>query len=809
MERINLNDQWLWTPKFQAELCAAKIMGGALKKNLQKVRLPHSVALTPLNYFGADSYQMVSGYRREFKTEKSWTNRRVFVTFLAAAHEAEVWINGKRLGVHSCGYTAFKFELTQFLAPAGKQNVLAVKLNSREDLDEPPFGFVIDYMTYGGLYRGVYLEVANENFIDDIFVTTKENKFFADIALDKECEAMVRLTLAKAGDKKAVFKKDFAVGGTSGGTGGATGTNGAKKIRAESDALSVELWSPDSPALYVLTAELFYGKILIDTKSVRFGFRDIEMKDAGLFVNGTKVLLRGMDRHQSFPYVGYAMPASMQKLDADILKDELGLNAVRTSHYPQSQDFIDRCDERGILVFTEIPGWQHIGSSDKWREQAVQNVREMVEQYRNHPSIFLWGVRINESPDDDELYERTNALCRRLDPSRPTGGVRCIKKSHLLEDVYTYNDFSHEGNNAGCAKKAAVMRAADSHKPYLISEYAGHIFPTKNFDDEIHRTEHALRHANVIDAVAAAKGIAGSFAWCAFDYNTHKDFGSGDGVCYHGVMDMFRNPKMAAAVYQSQQEKVPVLEVSSTMDVGEHPASARGKNWIFTNADSVKMYLNGNFIREYTREDSPYKKIPHGPILIDDYVGNRLVDEEGLSASAAKDVKNILNYIALYGQNAVGLSQALSYVRLLLRGINRAMITGWYTKFVGLWGGTASVFKFEAVKGGKVVKTVCKGPVQSIEISADVSSSVLREEDSYDVACVRFSARDNYGNVLPYFAEPAFFEARGAVEVYGPDTAAFRAGTCACYVRTRGKTGKGSLTVRAAGMEKIVEFTIK
>ena len=796
MERINLNDQWLWTPKFQAELCSAQIKNSALKKSLQKARLPHSVAVTPANYFTASSYQMLSGYRREFKTQKSWKDKRVFVTFLAAAHEAEVWINGKSLGVHSSGYTAFKFELTNFLAPAGKTNVLAVKLDSRENLDVPPFGFVIDYMTYGGLYRGVCLEVSNENFISDVFVTTKGKSFSAKVSLDKKTDALVRLALRKAGDKKIVFQKENEV-------------KDGDALTAASEPLDVELWSPENPALYELETSFYYGKNLIDTKTVRFGFRDIEMKADGLFVNGKKTLLRGIDRHQSFPYVGYAMPASMQKFDADILKNELGLNAVRTSHYPQSQDFVDRCDELGLLVFTEIPGWQHIGSSDKWRSQAVQNVREMVEQYRNHPSIFLWGVRINESPDDDELYQKTNALCRALDPSRPTGGVRCIKKSHLLEDVYTFNDFVHEGNNAGCSKKSAVVRARDKNKPYLISEYAGHMFPTKNFDDEIHRTEHVLRHANVIDAVAAAKGVAGSFAWCAFDYNTHKDFGSGDGVCYHGVMDMFRNPKLAAAVYQSQQEKIPVLEISSSMDVGEHPASARGKNWIFTNADSVKMYLNGKFIHEFSRADSPYKKIPHGPILIDDYVGERLASEAGLSASAARDAKNILNHIALYGQNAVGFSQALSYVRLLARGINRAKITDLYTKFVGLWGGEASVFKFEAVKGGKVVKTVFKGPVQSIELGADVSSSVLREEESYDAAMVRVSARDNYGNVLPYFAEPAFFEARGAVEVYGPSEAAFRAGTCACYVRSVGKKGKGSLVVRASGMEKIVEFTVK
>ena len=126
------------------------------------------------------------------------------------------------------------------------------------------------------------------------------------------------------------------------------------------------------------------------------------------------------------------MPKSMQCLDADILKYELGVNAVRTSHYPQSHYFLERCDEIGLLVFTELPGWQHIGD-EEWKRQAVENTRDMVRQYRNHASIILWGVRINESQDDDEFYKRTNAAAKELDPYRQTGGVRAHQKSSLLE----------------------------------------------------------------------------------------------------------------------------------------------------------------------------------------------------------------------------------------------------------------------------------------------------------------------------------------------------------------------------------------
>ena len=109
-----------------------------------------------------------------------------------------------------------------------------------------------------------------------------------------------------------------------------------------------------------------------------------------------------------------------------------------------------------------------------------------------------------------------------------------------------------------------------------------------------------------------------------FDYNTHKDFGSGDRICYHGVMDMFRNAKLAAAVYACQQENVPVLELSSSMDIGEHPGCNRGETYIFTNAPKVRMYKNDRFIKEYSREESPYKNLAHGPLLIDDYLGDVL-----------------------------------------------------------------------------------------------------------------------------------------------------------------------------------------
>ena len=155
----------------------------------------------------------------------------------------------------------------------------------------------------------------------------------------------------------------------------------------------------------------------------------------------------------------------------------------------------------------------------------------------------------------------------------------------------------HNGKNQGCEPRNAVTENAE--KAYLISEFNGHMFPTKSWDSEAHRREHAIRHARVLNAAAAGENISGCFGWCMFDYNTHKEFGSGDRICYHGVLDMFRNPKLAAAVYASQQDAKPVLEISSTMNIGEQPGGYIGGVVVLTNGDSVRLYKNNELIRQY------------------------------------------------------------------------------------------------------------------------------------------------------------------------------------------------------------------
>lgn len=806
--RFYLNDDWLFTEQFEDSLAAPEYP----ENTLQPVRLPHTCKETPFHYFDESLYQMVSGYRRHLLIPKDWQGKQILLTFEGAAHDSTVFCNGKKVGEHHCGYTAFTIDLTDNVL-YGQDNLLCVRLDSRENLNVPPFGYVIDYMTYGGIYRDVRLEVKEKVSLSDIFVHTAIDFRSSPVTAQITSEITLTESNENVTIRQYYMPKSTAVAQESWRLlceqTVSADVSCDKEFSLTATITAPLLWDTEEANLYILKTQLLYqDNTILDETETTFGIREAVFKKDGFYLNGRKLRIRGLNRHQSFPYVGYAMPKSMQRLDADLLKKELGLNAVRTSHYPQSHYFLERCDELGLLVFTEFPGWQHIGD-DSWKAQAVANAEDMIRQYRNHPSIILWGIRINESPDDDAFYEKTNAVAHKLDPSRPTGGVRAMKKSHLLEDVYTYNDFLHDGEMPGCDPKKKVT--SDMEKPYLISEYNGHMYPTKAFDNEERRSEHAIRHANVLDAVAGQPDIAGSFGWCMFDYNTHKDFGSGDRICYHGVMDMFRNPKLAANIYVCEQEQTPVLEITSSMDIGEHPGCNRGNIYILSNADSVKMYKNDRFIKEYLPGMSPYKHLKHGPILIDDFIGDSFAQNERFRPKHAKEITDAMNLVARGSLNHIPKRLYLTALKLLLiYHIDFAEVTRLYTKYIGDWGGTATIYRFDAIKDGKVVKSVTKEPVREIRLEAEADHTILTEQHSYDVALVRIRAVDDHGNVLPFYQEPVRLIAEGDISIIGPETIALQGGMGGTYVKSTGRSGRGALLLQSQTAGEIrIPFQIK
>ena len=779
---ISLNNDWEFVTEWSEDFAVGKGQGEA-------VRLPHTVREIPQHYADEMSYQMISGYRRKLLLPPEAADKRVFVRFDGAAHIATVYLNGRELMTHECGYTAFTVELTGLIQP-GEEAWLSVRLDSTENPSIPPFGFVIDYLTYGGLYRPCWLDIRPQTMIADVYVTTPT-----------EHTAVVAITLNGVEEAAPATRVRLI------------DSEGSCVLEESGEQLSYTLtypaanpWTLDDPCLYTLeTALLNESGEAVDTVDVKIGFRTAEFRPDGFYLNGVKTFLRGLNRHQSYPYIGYAAPDSLQVEDARILKEELGLTAVRTSHYPQSQAFIDACDRLGLLVFTEIPGWQHIGDIP-WKARAIENVREMVHQYRNHPSIVLWGVRINESLDDDEFYRETNAVAHVLDKSRPTSGVRYLEKSSLLEDVYAFNDFSYAGQGAGVRPKEKVT--PDTSKPFLVSEHNGHMFPTKSYDTWERRQAHALRHARVQNDAAGSGVHAGCFGWCMFDYPTHKDFGSGDRVCYHGVMDAFRNPKLAAALYASQQENTPVLEIGSSMDIGDYPGGNIGDVWVFTNAEEVRLYKNGEYVAAF--HSSEYTALPHGPMLVDDVVGQLLVTQEGYPEKKAELAAQCLMAVRRYGQDHLPPAEKLRMGLLMSRyEVTAEEAERLYKKYVSNWGGAATVWRFDALVGGEVVATRTLCPNTQLHLEAKVSSAELTEGDTYDMAMVRLRILDQYGQPVPYAQLPLHFHVSGAAELVGPTVATAEGGMTGCYVRTIGETGEAILTVIGERMAPLeLRFTV-
>ena len=780
MEHYDWNDGWLFAPVFTPALVQPD-----RAVELTPVRVPHTVKPLPYNYCNENDYQRLSGYRKEFFAPKEWEGRTVLLTFGAVAHDATVFCNGRRMFHHGCGYTAFTVDLTAALR-LGQKNVVAVRCDSREDLNIPPFGGQLDGLTYGGIYRAVSLDIKEPAYLRDIFIEAKAEGDFRiySSTVGETVGCTLQAEIRSPSGSRALYQGELSLP--------IVGTlNG------------VHPWSLEHPSLYTLTVRLIRPGTnglpdrVLDERSTRFGFRTLQFVAGGLYLNGQRVELRGLNRHQSYAYQGYAMPDSIQRLDAQLLKKELGCNAVRTSHCPPSPAFLDACDELGILVFTEMPGWQHLGD-DTWKAQALQNCREMVCQYRNHPSIFLWGVRVSGSADDEAFYKRTNETVRRLDPTRPTAGARGFHKSQLLEDVYAYNDYSYRGRGPGCEARGNVT--PDTRKGYLISEFGGQQFPAKAFDDEPHRLAQALRYAAVLNDSIAQQGVAGSFGWCMTDYNTHREFGSGDRVSYHGVMDLFRNPKLSAAVYASQKTpRAPsdiVLEVSSGMALGDLPGGIPVACWVFTNAESVRLYRDNDFVAEFAPDRrGRFAALPHPPIEIQDFVGSLLEKYEGLDRAAAPQVAAILNEMR---RDAMELSP-LSRARMLSLRLSAQELLRMYYKYIGVLGSPTSVYRFEAVWHGRAVKTVIREPVQSVRLECTVHNPILTDGPTWDCAAVSLRAIDQNGNLLPYCSEAVQLSVEGPVEILGPSVVPLRGGMAGTYLATTGEAGRAVLHCKMEG----------
>ena len=607
---INLDSGWLFIASDNATYSTAT----ASEASFSKVCIPHANVIIKHMYQPGDAFKIISWYRRHFTPPASYAGRRFLLEFQAVSQVATVYVNGTQAGSHKGAYTPFTLDITDNVK-TGQDNVIAVQVDSKDHTEMPPQGNAnMDFTVFGGIVRHVNLIVADPLHVNWTFVSTQNPAQAAPTNPTVSAKTLVV-------NNNAVQKSCTVIASIVDATNNVVATvsspatvpaSGSVTVSQTTSAVSnPNLWGVDKPYLYTVYVQVMDGSTYVDEFKTRMGIRSLTVSktDGKCYLNGQALKLRGLNRHETFPYFGRAAAKRLQRKDADILKYDLGCNTVRTSHYIQSPDFFDRCDEIGLLILEEIPGWNYLGNAT-WKASQMQNLIDMVMRDRNHPCILTWGCRVNESVDD-AWYKSTNDSARFYDPTRLTCGVRNgngADLAYFYEDIWT--------------KNFTVPNANPSPMPYFTTEYGGHtILPQcHSWDDDSilvnQIMESANGHGRGQNENYAFPIWVGLLGWCAFDYAsphpnaTTNEIGRGNMgyVSPHGVANIFRLPKLAGYFYQSQRDPSiygPMVHICNYW-TSSSPTSVL----VVSNCEQVELYQDGALISKKT-SGNQYTSLPH------------------------------------------------------------------------------------------------------------------------------------------------------------------------------------------------------
>jgi len=643
----DFNQDWLFGGGYRA----GSADPGYDDSGFTPVTLPHTV--TPLSWGNWDPsrWEQVWIYRKYFG-RPGRPGDRVFVDFDGVMVNATVLLNGTVVSSHQGGYLPWSTELTGALVTGS--NVLAVIVDSRW-LPVPPGGAAggapaVDYLQPGGIYRDATLRVVPDVFVSDVFakpvnVLTGGRAVHVQVTIDaaRLPARPVRVTAELLDGPRTMATRAISVTLTAAGPAVAR-----LRLTGVGD---VTLWSPETPRLYTIRTTVSSGHAA-HSVATRIGFREAVFRPDGFFLNGQRLEIFGLNRHQLFPYTGMAACARLQRRDAEMLRYELNCVMVRCSHYPQSPHFLDACDEIGLMVWAEPPGWQYVGDAT-WQDLAVGNTRDMVLRDRNRPSVIVWATRLNETANYPGLYTRTRRVARDLDGTRQTTGAMVRHSTAGWdEDVFGYDDYhSRQGH--------AELQPPLPDVPYLVSEAVGALdgAPAYRWTDsgEVLAVQ-ALMHAQVHDITRGNPRYAGLLGWAGIDYASLNGGRTvWDALKTPGVTDVFRVPKPGAAFYRSQVDPRirPVILPVFFWDFGPgSPPGGPGPGaMIATNCDRLEIYAGTAHIATARPDRRAFASLAYPPafadvtvdgsglpeLRIEGYLGGQRVASARMSADTTRD----------------------------------------------------------------------------------------------------------------------------------------------------------------------------
>lgn len=604
-------------------------------KEWDLVSLPDGIEYVPSEASGCVNYQGEVWYRKHFTPEETWKGKQLFLHFEAIMGKAKVWINGTLVNEHYGGFLPVIANVTEYLNYE-EDNVIAVWADNSNDPSYPPGKpqDMLDFTYSGGIYRDCWMIVHNNVFITD---PNYENEtagggLFVSFGHISQSQAEIRLdahvrnssnTYFSGKIEYQLFDKDNRR------VCQASKAFSVSKGKARNTSLTIkvekpELWEPDSPYLYQLHV-LLKDKSghVVDGYRRRIGIRSIEFKGKdGFWLNGKPYPypLIGANRHQDFAIIGNALSNSLHWRDAKKLRDA-GLRVIRNAHYPQDPAFMDACDELGLFVIVNTPGWQFWNKEPIFAQRVYSDIRNMVRRDRNHPSVWMWEPILNETWYPEDFAKNVVDILHEEYPYPYCyAGCDVTAKGHEYFPIH----FTHPLNGAGGTFNTSKM---DPKISYFTREWGD------NVDDwNSHNSPSRVNRAwGEIPMLVQAQGYAktdykytcydvlyrntrqhmGGCLWHSFDHQRgyHPD------PFYGGIMDAFRQPKLSYYMFCSQRpveknnrliaENGPMVFIANAMT----PFSPKDVT-VYSNCDEVRLTYckNGKqfiYKKEKTDEGMP------------------------------------------------------------------------------------------------------------------------------------------------------------------------------------------------------------
>ena len=630
-ESLTVNDGW----RFLQGDCPEAAQPSWDDSRWTSVHLPHTWNTDA--YVEKGYYQGKSWYRRVLDIPVSWKDRRVFLKLDAASKAADVYLNGQLVGSHAGGYTACTFDLTEYLSST-TPNVLAVCVdNARQDI--PPIS--ADFTFFGGIYRDVWLTaVPRQHFTltdcgsDGLFIHTSCSSdeqgivsICGGIRNDDSAKAVLELTCSvyhPDGTLAQSLKKKIQV------KAGETYTFGE-----ETDPIrNLKLWTPETPALYRVKTILrdVRTKAVLDRLEHYTAFRYFHFDaQKGFFLNGKPYKLRGICRHQDQKPIGVALSDEMHRRDFRLMKD-MGANFIRISHYPQDDALLEMCDRLGMLVWEEIPIINRVPDTTGFADHCEQNLREMIRQHYNHPSVIAWGYmneilletqRIYKTEDalkpvmerTLELSERLERVLKEEDSTRVSvmafHDSNAYNESGLGEivDVVGWNLYNgwYGGDLKGFDRILAGQQENYPTHPLIVSEYGAgsdkrlHTTAPRPFDFSSEYQQTYLEH--YLPVLENTPYVCGGAHWNFIDFSSAVRDESMPRINNKGLVCADRTPKDVYYYYQAMWRKdIPMLHIASRdwnvrcgiQDDPGSPVVLPVK--VYTNLPEVELFIDGRSV---------------------------------------------------------------------------------------------------------------------------------------------------------------------------------------------------------------------